>query len=101
MLLLIKNRLKLFIEYLKVVSSKLSIFLHSEVNLLIQHIIVQDQGGQNNIHPFLKSFFCCYRPCEGHFSNGFNYIDSLQDVEETIKLRIFDVTKNLGFGWIV
>ena len=37
MLLLIKNRLKLFIEYLKVVSSKLSIFLHSEVNLLIQH----------------------------------------------------------------
>ena len=23
-------------------------FLHSEVNLLIQHIIVQDQDGQNN-----------------------------------------------------
>ena len=29
-------------------SSKLSKFLHSEVNLLIQHIIVQDQDGQNN-----------------------------------------------------
>ena len=29
-------------------SSKLNKFLHSEVNLLIQHIIVQDQGGQNN-----------------------------------------------------
>ena len=28
-------------------SSKLK-FLHSEVNLLIQHIIVQDQDGQNN-----------------------------------------------------
>ena len=24
-------------------------FLHSEVNLLIQHIIVQDQDGQNNM----------------------------------------------------
>ena len=30
-------------------SSKLNKFLHSEVNLLIQHIIVQDQDGQNNI----------------------------------------------------
>ena len=29
-------------------SSKLNKFLHSEVNLLIQHIIVQDQDGQNN-----------------------------------------------------
>ena len=28
-------------------SSKLNKFLHSEVNLLIQHITVQDQGGQN------------------------------------------------------
>ena len=28
--------------------SKLNKFLHSEVNLLIQHIIVQDQYGQNN-----------------------------------------------------
>ena len=28
-------------------SSKLNKFLHSEVNLLIQHIIVQDQDGQN------------------------------------------------------
>ena len=31
-------------------SSKLNKFLHSEVNLLIQHIIVQDQDGQNNIY---------------------------------------------------
>ena len=30
-------------------SSKLNKFLHSEVNLLIQHIIVEDQDGQNNI----------------------------------------------------
>ena len=30
-------------------SSKLNKFLHSEVNQLIQHIIVQDQDGQNNI----------------------------------------------------
>ena len=30
-------------------SSKLNKFLHSEVNLLIQHIIVQDQDGQNNM----------------------------------------------------
>ena len=30
-------------------SSKLNKFLHSEMNLLIQHIIVQDQDGQNNI----------------------------------------------------
>ena len=30
-------------------SNKLNKFLHSEVNLLIQHIKVQDQGGQNNI----------------------------------------------------
>ena len=29
-------------------SSKLNKFLHSVVNLLIQHIIVQDQDGQNN-----------------------------------------------------
>ena len=29
-------------------SSKLNKFLHSEVNLLIQYIIVQDQDGQNN-----------------------------------------------------
>ena len=29
-------------------SSKLNKFLRSEVNLLIQHIIVQDQYGQNN-----------------------------------------------------
>jgi hypothetical protein len=29
-------------------SSKLNKFLHREVNLLIQHIIVQDQDGQNN-----------------------------------------------------
>ena len=29
-------------------SSKLNKFLHNEVNLLIQHIIVQDQDGQNN-----------------------------------------------------
>ena len=29
-------------------SSKLNKFLHSEVNLLIQNIIVQDQDGQNN-----------------------------------------------------
>ena len=27
---------------------KLNKFLHSEVNILIQHIIVQDQDGQNN-----------------------------------------------------
>ena len=30
-------------------SGKLNKFLHSEVNLSIQHIIVQDQDGQNNI----------------------------------------------------
>ena len=29
-------------------SSKLNKFLHSEVNLLIQHIIMQDQDGENN-----------------------------------------------------
>ena len=29
-------------------SSKLNKFLHSEVNQLIQHMIVQDQDGQNN-----------------------------------------------------
>ena len=29
-------------------SSKLNKFLHSEVDLIIQHIIVQDQDGQNN-----------------------------------------------------
>ena len=31
-------------------SSKLNKFLHSEVNQLIQHIIAQDQDGQNNIY---------------------------------------------------
>ena len=31
----------------EVLNSKLNKFLHSEVNLLIQHIIVQDQDGQN------------------------------------------------------
>ena len=37
-------------------SSKLNKFLHSEVNLLIQHIIVQDQDGQNNMFEcFVKS----------------------------------------------
>ena len=30
-------------------------FLHSEVTLLIQDIIVQDQGGQNNINLFINS----------------------------------------------
>ena len=30
-------------------SSKLNKFLHSEVNVLIQHIIVQDQDGQKTI----------------------------------------------------
>ena len=30
-------------------SSKLNKFLHSEVHLLIQHIIVQDQDGQTNM----------------------------------------------------
>ena len=29
-------------------SSKLNKFLHNELNLLIQHIIVRDQDGQNN-----------------------------------------------------
>jgi len=29
-------------------ASKLNEFFHSEVNLLIQHITVQDQDGQNN-----------------------------------------------------
>ena len=29
-------------------SSKLNKFLHCEVNQIIQHIIVQDQDGQNN-----------------------------------------------------
>ena len=33
-------------------SSKLSKFLHSEVNLLIQHIIMQDQDGQNKQQMF-------------------------------------------------
>jgi hypothetical protein len=28
--------------------------LHSEVNLLIQYIILQDQDGQNNIRKYLK-----------------------------------------------
>ena len=31
-------------------SSKLNKFLHSEVNQIIQHIIVQDQDAQNNIN---------------------------------------------------
>ena len=35
-------------------SSKLNKFLHSEVNLLIQHIIVRDQDGHNNM--FLNLF---------------------------------------------
>ena len=34
-------------------STKSNKFLHSEVNLLIQHIIVQDQDGQNNIIFFI------------------------------------------------
>ena len=33
---------------LEFLASKLNKFLHSEVNLLIQNIIVQDQDGQNN-----------------------------------------------------
>ena len=32
-------------------SGKLNKFLHSEMNLLIQHIIVQDPDGQNNNSP--------------------------------------------------
>jgi len=39
-------------------SSKLSKFLHSEVNLLIQHIIVQDQDGQNNSKDILLILAC-------------------------------------------
>ena len=38
-------------------SSKLYKFLHSEVNLLIQHIIVQDQDGQHNIYRYFCSCF--------------------------------------------
>ena len=34
-------------------SSKLNKFLQSEVNLLIQHIIVQDKDGQNNNIPVI------------------------------------------------
>ena len=42
-------------------------FLHSEVNLLIQHIIVQDQDGQNNIR---GSFF--FQPPIGHKKTPMN-----------------------------
>ena len=36
-------------QYIRIKNSnKLNKFLHSEVNLLIQHIIVKDQDGQNN-----------------------------------------------------
>ena len=40
-------------------SSKLNKFLHSEVNQLIQDIIVQDQDGQNNnmyvsVHTYIR-----------------------------------------------
>ena len=38
-------------------SSKLNKFLHSEVNLLIQHIIVLDQDGQNNHSIKFESIF--------------------------------------------
>ena len=38
-------------------SSKLNKFLHSEVNQLIQHIIVQDQDGQMNKTYVLKIHF--------------------------------------------
>ena len=33
-----------------------SLHLHSEANLLIQHIIVQDQDGQNNNTPSISNF---------------------------------------------
>ena len=36
------------IDSLHYARNLLTNFLHSEVNQLIQHIIVQDQGGQNN-----------------------------------------------------
>ena len=39
-------------------SSKLSKFLHREVNLLIQHIIAQDQDGQNNNILFFSELTC-------------------------------------------
>ena len=39
-------------------SGKLNKFLHSEVNLLIQHIIVQDQDGQNNNRVYLLQQTC-------------------------------------------
>ena len=42
------------IEKLLVNSSKLNKFLHRELNLLMQHIIVHDQDEQNNnIHNFI------------------------------------------------
>ena len=37
-------------------SSKLNKFLHSEVNILIQHVIVQDQEEQNNITHLPQTF---------------------------------------------
>ena len=37
-------------------SSKLNKFLHCEANQLIQHIIVQDQDGQNN-NTYIPSYF--------------------------------------------
>ena len=46
-------------------SSKLNKFLHSKVNLLIQHIIVQDQDGQNN------DIVYCYNPYGIIFLNSF------------------------------
>ena len=42
-------------------SSKLNKFLHSEVNLLIQHIIVQDQDGKNNNNVLLSNFLITTR----------------------------------------
>ena len=47
-------------------SSKLNKFLHSEVNQLIQHIIVQDQDGQNNNVIIQSKHFA--------FSNIYKYI---------------------------
>jgi hypothetical protein len=41
-------------------SSNLNKFLHSEMNLLIQHIIAQDQDGQNNnIHLLVLFLLHC------------------------------------------
>ena len=44
----LKKHDALDIEKLLLKKIKLNKLLHSEVNLLIQHIIVQDQDGQNN-----------------------------------------------------